>query len=112
MFNPYLVSFQLPNRLAKANPSSSFNKRFTHSNLTVSCTVCLHYLYRFQGSLALGCSLNARVIISKPVPFVNCFFYFLETQLIDFISNYRHIMLWFSFVFDAFFHVFRRRLIC
>ena len=50
MFNPYLVSFQLPNRLAKANPSSSFNKRFTHSNLTVSCTVCLHYLYRFQGS--------------------------------------------------------------
>ena len=41
MFNPYLVSFQLPNRLAKANPSSSFNKRLTHSNLTVSCTVCL-----------------------------------------------------------------------
>ena len=38
------------NRLAKARLNSLSNKRLTHSNLTVSCTVCLHYLYRFQGS--------------------------------------------------------------
>ena len=41
MFNP-LSCLPVPlNRLAKACLNSLSNKRLTHSNLTVSCTVCL-----------------------------------------------------------------------
>ena len=38
MFNPYLEPPALENRLAKANSLHPSSKRFTHSNLTVSCT--------------------------------------------------------------------------
>ena len=74
MFNPSLTSDQLRNQLAKANPSSAFNERFTLSE-----SDCFLYndfsLYRFQGSPLSFLATTLRIIPAFPC-LVNPFFHF------------------------------------